>query len=136
MEILALWALSAFVGVLIAQSKNRSRDEGCAWGCLLGPIGWLILALMRPKTPTESRDGRTLQKCPHCAEMILEEARVCRYCGRNLNTVAADGLSLEQLHGISEIQRTELEHLEELRRRGRVSEQEYERRKELILSRG
>lgn len=78
------WAIAALIGVLIAQSRNRGALEGCALGCLLGPIGWLILALMKPVQPQESRDGRPLRKCPHCAEMILAEASACRYCGRDV----------------------------------------------------
>lgn len=81
-------AISAFIGVLIAQSKNRDAMEGCAWGCLLGPIGWLILALQSPKAPTASSTGRPLRKCPYCAEMILAEANVCKHCSRDVEPLA------------------------------------------------
>jgi hypothetical protein len=28
------------------------------------------------------------KKCPYCAEMVLAEAEICRYCKRNINPVA------------------------------------------------
>ncbi len=34
------------VGWWIAQQKRRSEVEGCALGCLLGPIGWIIEAVL------------------------------------------------------------------------------------------
>lgn len=37
-----------------------------------------------PKLPT---DDRLRRKCPHCAEMILAEARVCPHCGGRVRPI-------------------------------------------------
>ena len=29
-------------------------------------------------------DDRPRKKCPHCAELILQDASVCRFCGRDV----------------------------------------------------
>ncbi|MBA2435711.1 MAG: zinc ribbon domain-containing protein [Pyrinomonadaceae bacterium] len=79
MEIILFWAIvGGFVGALIGQRKGRT-GEGAVLGLILGPIGWLVVALGPDyKTAQESR------KCPFCAELVKKEANVCKHCGRDL----------------------------------------------------
>lgn len=72
--LLACWCFFAVVGYLIGAAKGNA-GTGAVWGFLLGPIGWLIVAV--------SKDKR--KKCPYCGG-TLGDGRVtrCRNCGQSL----------------------------------------------------
>jgi hypothetical protein len=64
------FVICALVGALIGQCKGRP-GSGVVWGGLLGPIGWLIVALLTDLRP----------QCGECGGIIVEGARKCMHCG-------------------------------------------------------
>ncbi len=98
LELFFLWVVCGFVGMALLSGHDKG-GTGLALGCLLGPIGCIIAAIMRsdaargeqqaalskqiqlaqPKT-----DERAERECPYCAEKILRKAIVCKHCGRDV----------------------------------------------------
>ncbi len=104
-------AVGGGVGYAIGQGKGRAA-AGFWLGALLGVIGWIIVAVMEPSEDirrqreattlataaamlggNSPRDSLTdvvsggLRPCPWCAEHIKAAAKVCRYCGREVDPI-------------------------------------------------
>jgi|HubBroStandDraft_6_1064221.scaffolds.fasta_scaffold910398_1 hypothetical protein len=73
--LIVFWVVvvNPLVGCAIGERKGNVAT-GIILGLLLGPIGWLVTAMC----------FSNLRKCPFCSEDIKPDAKVCRYCGRDL----------------------------------------------------
>lgn len=89
MEFLVLWGLCGFVGGCVAASKGNSFMGGFFVGLILGPIGWILSALVSGPPPPQSiqvtvNNTSDLKVCPYCAEQIKAAATICRFCDRKV----------------------------------------------------
>jgi hypothetical protein len=77
---------SGTIGMTVWKNKGGSPGGGFFVGGLLGALGVFILVLAKPRQTEIDRVARSLGlvPCPNCAEPIKREARVCRYCQRDV----------------------------------------------------
>ena len=77
--------VAAILGVLvgmIAKSKGRAFFPWWLYGALIFIVAIVHVLIIKPNAAHVEREALSAggKKCPSCAEIVKEQARVCRFC--------------------------------------------------------
>lgn len=84
-----VWVALCIVAAVIASNKGRSGFGFFLLAFFLSPLVGIIAALVAgPNTANVEQKqiaSGEQRKCPHCAELIKPDAKVCKHCGRDVS---------------------------------------------------
>lgn len=84
MEILIFWIGFSIAVGFFASSRGRSGFGWFLLACIISPLLAIIFAAIASDLTKQKEAAPTPEthiKCPDCRELIIADARKCRYCG-------------------------------------------------------
>ena len=83
MEILFFAAILGIITGMIAKNKGRNFFPWWLYGTLIFIVAIVHVLIIKPTEGHEERQQLAGggKKCPQCAEVVKEQAKVCRFCG-------------------------------------------------------
>lgn len=81
-SIIGWMILGSIGGFLLADYKGRNTTIWTILGMTLGLLALIVLVILPKAT-----NGKRYVKCLSCAETVRAEAKVCRYCHRDIATI-------------------------------------------------
>ena len=94
-QVIAGFLVAICIGIIpasVARSKGRAFVDWWIYGTLFFIVALPHSLLIRPdalKVEEEQLQTGNSRKCPFCAEIVKAEAKVCRFCGRDLMHLTA-----------------------------------------------
>jgi|SRR5215813_2396839 len=97
MESILIRVVLGLIPTFIAHARDSTQPRvfWCIYGASLFPVALIHSLLFRPGSVGLRRfqgrlPGPAVKNCPHCAETILAEARVCKHCRRDVTAPSSN----------------------------------------------